>query len=272
MQSLFQNAPARRRYLPRMHRLLHTPRRAQRARDPQISEHALLLPKLPPGLSGLRLVQLSDIHHGLYVPLAEVARCVELANALRPDLIVVTGDFVTQSAQFIPPVAAMVGRLRAPLGIFAVLGNHDFRAGAETLTTALRAQRIHVLRNAHEYIDTPRGRIKIVGIDDSRQRPDLSQAMGAAEPGQFTLLLAHNPVALEEAAAAGVDFVLSGHTHGGQIKFQFADAFYSRFAPAGFQSSGKTRMYVSRGTGRVIVPLRIGAPPELAVFTLYAGG
>jgi predicted MPP superfamily phosphohydrolase len=269
-QSLFNHTPRRRpRYLRQVHRLIHPPRRAQRVRDPEVSQYRLELPGLPPGLAGLRIVHLSDIHYSLYLSPAAVVRTVQLANSLRPDLVAITGDFVTTSPQFIEPVSDALARLRSRFGIYAVLGNHDFRAGAETLTLALRQRGIRVLRNSHEWLETNRGRIKIVGIDDSRQKPDLAAALGDASSEDFTLLLAHNPLALEDAAQAGVDLVLSGHTHGGQIKLRFAQPFYERFLPEGFQELGRTRMYISRGIGKVLVPMRIGCPPEIASFRLY---
>jgi predicted MPP superfamily phosphohydrolase len=252
-----------------VHRLIHPPHRVKRLRDPDVSAYRLELPGLPAGLAGFRIVHLSDIHYSLFLSASAVARTVQISNALRPDLVAITGDFVTTSAQFIEPVSEALGRLRPRFGTWAVLGNHDFRAGAETLTLALRRRGMRVLRNTHEWLRTPRGRIKIAGIDDSRQKPDLRSALGASHPDDFTLLLAHNPVALEEAAQAGVDLVLSGHTHGGQVKLRFAQPLYQRFLPEGFQELGRTRMYISRGIGKVLVPVRVGCPPEIAVFSLY---
>lgn len=251
----------------RVQHMIHPPRR--RPRDPQISEHRLELPRLPRGLTGMRVVQLSDIHYGLYLSRSSLSRLIDLTLALEPDLIALTGDFVTQSPAFIEPVCEMLGHLRAPLGIYAVLGNHDFRAGAESVTRELRHRNIYVLRNTHMHLKTPAGTIKIAGIDDSRQNPDLNAALAPHDPEHFTILLAHNPVALEAASEAGVDFVMSGHTHGGQIKFGFAETWYQRHAPEGFLQHGLTRMYVSRGIGQVILPVRYGCPPELAAFDLH---
>ncbi|MGH9472588.1 MAG: metallophosphoesterase, partial [Terriglobales bacterium] len=188
----------------------------------------------------------------------------------RPHLIVVTGDFVTQSPAFIEPVSELLEKLRAPLGVFAVLGNHDFRAGADVLTRALRRRHLTVLRNQHRLVHYGGAEFKIAGIDDSRQHPDVGRAVGSCAR-RFTLLLAHNPMALSEAAACGVDLVLSGHTHGGQIKFNFAAPLYQRFLPAGLLSLDGTQMYISRGLGKVIVPMRVGAPPELAFLRLHPG-
>ncbi|MGH9465732.1 MAG: metallophosphoesterase [Terriglobales bacterium] len=246
--------------------LLHA--RHPLAPDPQISHLEVPLPRLPHALAGLCLAHLSDIHYGLFLSRESLLRVLELTQAQRPDLIVITGDFVTQSPVFMEPVAEMLGCLRAPLGVYAVLGNHDFRAGAAEVTQALRRYGVKVLRNQHRLLRHRGTTFQIAGIDDSRQHPNLAAALGPTAR-RFTLLLAHNPMELAAAARCGVDLVLSGHTHGGQIKFAFAEPLYQRFLPAGFLSLDGTRMYVSRGLGNVILPMRVGAPPELAFLTLY---
>ncbi|MGH9413472.1 MAG: metallophosphoesterase [Terriglobales bacterium] len=248
--------------------LLHA--RHPLARDPQISHLEVPLPRLPAALAGLRIAHLSDIHYGLFLSRESLLRVLELTQAQKPDLICITGDFVTQSAVFIDPVGEMLGQLRAPLGVYAVLGNHDFRAGADELTRVLRRQGLKVLRNQHRLLRHRGTQFQIAGIDDSRQHPNVAEALGPTAR-RFTLLLAHNPMELGAAARCGVDLVLSGHTHGGQIKFGFAEPLYQRFLPAGFLSLEGTQMYVSRGLGKVIVPMRVGAPPELAFLTLYPG-
>lgn len=250
-------------------KLLHA--RRTTVADPQISHFELPLPRLPPALHGLRIAHLSDIHYGLFLSRKALLRSLELTMARRPELIAITGDFVTQSPVFIEPVCELLSELRAPLGVFAVLGNHDFRAGAEPLTRALRRRGIVVLRNQHRVLRRRGEPFEVAGIDDSRQHPDLAAALGPTARN-FTLLLAHNPLALPQAAACGVDLVLSGHTHGGQIRFRFAAPLYERFLPSGFLSLNHTQMYISRGLGKVILPMRVGAPPELAFLTLRAIG
>ncbi|MGH9481229.1 MAG: metallophosphoesterase [Terriglobales bacterium] len=252
-----------------MQTLLHGRRHGDR--DPQISHLEVPLSRLPAALDGLRIAHLSDIHYGLFVSRRWLLRVLELTQAQRPDLIAITGDFVTQSPAFIEPVSELVSKLHAPLGVFAVLGNHDFRAGAEPLTRALRRRGITVLRNQHRLLHRRGDAFQIAGIDDSRQHPDLAAALGPTDR-RFTLLLAHNPMALPQAAACGVDLVLSGHTHGGQIRFRLAAPLYERFLPSGFLSLDRTQMYISRGLGKVIVPMRVGAPPELAFLTLLGAG
>ena len=262
-------AEARIRGWRRLQHWLYPPRR--RPRDPHVSVQRLDLKRLPAALSGLRIVQLSDIHYGMYLSHATMTRILELTTALEPDLIALTGDFVTQSPVFIDPVCDLLGRLRAPLGVYAVLGNHDFRAGAERVAAGLRRHGIRVLRNEHCGLSVRGCEIRLAGIDDSRQHPDLASALRPLDPERFTILLAHNPVVLGDAAALGVDFVLCGHTHGGQIKLPFAAHWYRRHAPEGLLELGRTRMYVSRGLGQVILPVRVGSPPELVAFDLFRG-
>ncbi|MGH9392741.1 MAG: metallophosphoesterase, partial [Terriglobales bacterium] len=196
----------------RVQKLLHA--RRPLAPDPEISFHHLTLARLPRALDGLCIAHLSDIHYGLFLSRSSLERVLDLTQSQRPDLIAVTGDFVTQSPVFIEPVSELVGRLEAPLGVFAVLGNHDFRAGAELLTRALRRHGARVLRNQHRLLRHHGAAFQIAGVDDSRQHPDLASALGTTAE-RFTLLLAHNPMVLAPAAALGVDLVLSGHTHGG---------------------------------------------------------
>ena len=266
MQSLF-HPQSRRRYLPRAHRWVHAHRR--RIADPQITHRELEFPALPRELAGLRIAHLSDLHYGLYDTPHRLQRVLALTQDFEADLIAITGDFVTLSPQFIAPVSAMVGRLRARLGVFAVLGNHDFRAGAEPLTAELEAHGIGVLRNRAVWRQVAGRRLLIAGIDDRRQRPSLRRALGAnLGHADFTLLLAHNPLTLPDAARAGVDLVLSGHTHGGQVRPRFARQLYHRWAPDGWRQMQATQMYISRGLGQVIVPFRWGCPPELALLTL----
>lgn len=248
--------------------LLHA--RRPRMRDPQISHLELPLPRLPRPFDGLRIAHLSDIHYGLFLSRDSLLRVLELTQAQQPDLICITGDFVTQSPVFIDPLSEMLSQLRAPLGVYAVLGNHDFRAGADLLTRSLRRRGLQVLRNQRRLLHSGGQAIQIAGVDDSRQHPDVAAACGSTER-RFTLLLAHNPMELNAAAHCGVDLVLSGHTHGGQIRFGFAAPLYERYLPAGLVSLDRTQMYISRGLGKVIVPMRVGAPPELAFLTLYAG-
>jgi predicted MPP superfamily phosphohydrolase len=228
----------------------------------------------------LKIVQLSDIHHSLYTPLEAVERAVNLANELQPDLLALTGDYVTLSTDYIWPVARALGKLRARLGVFAVLGNHDFQVDANQVTRALQAHGIDVLRNSHRALDgfglpplcgSPA--LWIIGVDDLWWRADdLPAAVRSIPPDDAKILLCHNPLGIHQAASYGIDFVLSGHTHGGQVRLPVVKSLYrsklgARFVE-GWNRLEETQIYVNRGIGKVLLPVRFDCPPEIACFRL----
>lgn len=242
--------------------------------DPEITETDIWLRRLPPAYDDLRIVHLTDIHHSLFTPLEEVERAVHLANLLRPDLVALTGDYVTLSAIYIWPVARALGRLRARLGVFAVLGNHDFQVDPEEITKALSAQHIRVLRNSRVSLRARSSALWIVGVDDLWWgTDDMAAALRGVPPRDAKIMLCHNPVGIREAAAHGVDFVLSGHTHGGQVRLPVVGSVYGRSKLGerfveGWNRLDGTQIYVSRGIGKVLLPVRLGCPPEIACFRL----
>lgn len=251
-------------------------RRIRRRHQLHITHQPLYLPKLPGDFSGLRVVQLSDIHHGLYTRLEQVERAVELTNRLEPDLVALTGDFVSNSPNYIAPVAQALAPLRARLGVFAVLGNHDHRVGADTITAALEANGIAVLRNRHARLARNGSRFILAGVDDlGYGEDDLRSALRGADPDAFTLLLCHNPAVLPLAVMHGVDLVLSGHTHGGQMDIPRVRSFMHRRGlrvplrfRQGWDQVGSTQIYISRGIGTVVVPMRLRCPAEIPVLRL----
>lgn len=244
------------------------------APDPEITETDIFLDRLPAVYDDLRIVHMTDIHHSLFTPIEDVERAVYLANQLRPDLIALTGDYVTLSRSYIWPVARALGKLRARLGVFAVLGNHDFQAGAPAMTRALRAQRIRVLRNSHFALRRRAHILWIAGVDDLWwEADDFSAALHGLPAGDAKILLCHNPVGIRAAADHGVDFVLSGHTHGGQVKLPLVGTVFGRSKLGerfveGWNRLNGTQIYISRGIGKVLVPVRLGCPPEIACFRL----
>jgi predicted MPP superfamily phosphohydrolase len=232
--------------------------------------------RLSPGHDGLRIVHLTDIHHSLYTPLEDVERAVKMANHLSPDLIALTGDYVTFSPAYIWPVAQVLGRLRARLGIYAVLGNHDFQVDADEMTRALEAHQIHVLRNSRRLLDSGHSRLWIIGVDDMWwNADDLAAAMQHVPARDPKILLCHNPQGVRMAAEHHIDLVLSGHTHGGQVRLPVVGALYTRSKLgkrfiSGWNSLNGTQIYVSRGIGKVLLPVRVGCPPEITLLHLRA--
>lgn len=239
----------------------------------EVSEHRIHIPRLPEAFSGLRVVHLTDIHHGLYLPLQAVLDAVELSNRLEPDIVALTGDFITYSKAYIDPVAHVLGMLKARHGIFATLGNHDFRVGAEHVTRALRRVGIDVLRNHNASIRRSQHIMHIAGIEDLGYKPDLLRALRGVPAGAPVLLLSHNPAIIRKAARHGVSLVLSGHTHGGQLKLPMLGSIYGKLErtrfKAGYDAIGTTQIYVSRGIGTVVLPVRYRCPAEIPVFHLF---
>jgi predicted MPP superfamily phosphohydrolase len=242
--------------------------------DPEITETDIWLRRLSTTHDGLRIVQLTDLHHSLFTPLEEIQRAVHLANHLRPDLVALTGDYVTLARDNIWPLAQALGKLRARLGIFAVLGNHDFQVDPDEVTRALRAQRIRVLRNSHYPLRSRSATLWVVGIDDLWwQADDLDAALRSVPARDAKILLCHNPLGVRRASEQGVDLVLSGHTHGGQVRLPVVGSVYGRSKLGerfieGWNRLNGTQIYVSRGIGKVLVPLRVGCPPEIACLRL----
>jgi predicted MPP superfamily phosphohydrolase len=234
----------------------------------EVSEPRIHLSGLPEAFAGYRIVHITDVHYGLFLPLEAVVDTVELANALQPDLVALTGDFVTFSRSCIEPVAVVLGRLRARDGVFAVLGNHDFRVGAAAVAHALRREGIEVLRNRHTVLRRRGQALYLAGIDDFRYRADLPRALRGVPAGALTVLLSHNPGIIQQAAAHRVSLVLAGHTHGGQVDLPILGNVYARRREGmrfkrGWDCLGATQIYVSRGIGTVVVPLRYRCPAEI---------
>jgi uncharacterized protein len=233
-----------------------------------VTDQRLWLSHLPEGFRGFRIVQLSDIHHSLFFPLDRVAAVVEIANRLKPDLVALTGDFVTYSRALIEPVAEMLGELKAQTGVVAVLGNHDFRVGAEMIERALRRKRIEVLRNRHILLHRGGDVLPVAGVDDYRYGADLGKALRGIRGNVPTVLLAHNPRLVDQAANYEVALMLSGHTHGGQVNLPLVGSVYGRSPERlrfkiGWDRFGSTQIYVSRGIGTVVLPWRVRCPAEI---------
>lgn len=242
----------------------------------------LTLPRLPEAFDGLRVVQLSDLHYGPYTGELEIRKAVEQANALSPDLAVLTGDFVTASVfskeiQSKLAHADACGRilagLRAPLGSFACLGNHDVAVDPTGVKEILIGHGIQTFRNRAQAIEKNGSRIWIAGVDDILYaHPDLDRTLSAIPKNEFTVLLAHEPDFADRAAYLPIDLQLSGHSHGGQVRFPLFGSLYypplSRKYPRGHYRVRNMHLYTNRGIGTIVVPMRLDAPPEVTLLTL----
>lgn len=243
-----------------------------------ITSAEFVLPNLPGALDGFTIALASDIHSSIFMSKPEMDNYARLVNSMNADLIVVPGDFVTSDYHEVYPFVEAFHVLRAPLGVYGVLGNHDFYAGADKVAKEVDSCGIKMLRNDKVMIEKNGARFYLAGVDDvgfSNRAPiKLDEAIGQTALQIPKILLCHRPYYLEEAADRNIDLVLSGHTHGGQIVLgKFGDVV---IAPSSLVSKyvwGKyrernTHMYVSRGIGTVGLPVRINCPPEITKITL----
>jgi predicted MPP superfamily phosphohydrolase len=251
-----------------------TARNALAEADTLIVERVeIRLKRLPKNLEGFRIVHLSDIHHSPFTSLEHISRAVEIANELKPDMFVLTGDFVSHEAEYSKPMAEVMGKLKSELGTFACLGNHDHRTDAALITDNLRAVNIRVLINEGFRFSARDASIWLCGVDDfSAGQPDLRAALRGSFPDEMKLLLAHNPKSLYGAARAKVDLMLSGHTHGGQIRLRVEEKkiLPRRKSASGLYRRQETQMYITRGIGTVVLPVRLGCPPEISLLELHS--
>ncbi len=223
---------------------------------------------LPPALDGLRIGMITDVHHSAVVSAGDVARAVTVLKDAAPDIMVLGGDYVSFFERgYIGPVAELLTPLaHAPHGSFAVLGNHD---DERDMPAALASRGFTVLKDQRTALTIKGERLDIAGIRFWTRTPgDIAAVLKGT--GGTTILLAHDPRRLTEAAALDVQLVLSGHTHGGQVIVPSFGAIAGRKFPvlAGYATKENTAIFVSRGVGTVYVPLRINCPPDVAVLTL----
>jgi hypothetical protein len=249
----------------------------------ELIEQTIRLRRLPEPFHGLRIAQVSDIHYDMYTEPFFVREMVRRINALQPDIVVLTGDFVTESllprhisAGLSYPCAEILDGIQCPHR-FASLGNHDALVGAAVVVDALRVHGIPTLVNSSLPYERGSSRLWFAGLRSSlADVPSLSEALPRlAAPSEPVILLAHEPdYALHVVKYGGVDLMLSGHTHGGQIRLpfigtpQFMLANGGRRFVHGYFNLGRLQLYVNRGIGTVKIPARFLCPPEITLFTL----
>ena len=233
------------------------------ARGPRVRHIKVPLAKLP--VASYTLVQLTDVHIGPMLGREFAEGVVRQVNALAPDLIVITGDFVDGRLSELRPHIEPFRDLRARDGVFSVTGNHEYYWDPEPWLDHIRSLGIRVLRNEHVTIADA---FQLAGVDDSSAAEDLPRALAGRDPALPLVLLAHHPRTIVRAAPAGVDLQLSGHTHGGQL---LPLGWLSRlFDPhiSGLARFGTTWLYVSEGTGYWGPPMRVGTTQEITAITL----
>jgi predicted MPP superfamily phosphohydrolase len=242
---------------------------------PEIERVTLRIASLPPGLRGLRIAQISDLHVGPSIRAMAVADLVARVNALAPDVVVITGDLVDGFVEQLAGEVAALRGLNAPLGCFFVTGNHEYFYRAREWVEHLRSLGCTVLLNAHRLVERQGGRLLVAGVCDESgaHHPDghphdLEGAIAQAPAAHARLLLAHRPDCAERAAALGFDVQLSGHLHGGQMFPVTALLRATARYVAGLYDVTGMHLYVSRGAGYWGPSMRLGAPSEVTLFEL----
>jgi predicted MPP superfamily phosphohydrolase len=229
---------------------------------------------LDPKLHGFKIAQLSDLHIGAVTPRTWAERWVKSANAESPDITVVTGDMVTSGVDFHEEIADVVGALKAKLGVYVSMGNHDYFGEGEPLISLIHARGPSVLRNEGRLIERDGARLYLAAIDDTwTKRDDMDKALEGRPDGVPVVLLAHDPERFPAAAKRGVDLTLSGHTHGGQIAVPFLAKWLSLSRLThqfhlGLYTLGDATLYVHPGLGTTGPPIRLGVAPAVVILTL----
>jgi uncharacterized protein len=257
--------------------------------DIEITHRTFSIPNLPPAFEGKTITFLSDVHAGPFMDVDEMRRVVKLANGLKSDAIVMPGDFVTSHPDEIIPFAEAMSELKAPLGVFACTGNHDYYAGVDIVSKGIEGTGINLLRNENARMTIDGQSLHIIGIDDTdavdikqyvegKPAEHIEAAFRGIPNDAATILLCHKPYMFEQFSKTNIGLMLSGHTHGGQIvlgRFGKTVLAFSSFASEYVEGlytaddrKSKTQMYVSRGIGVVGVPIRINCPPEITQITL----
>jgi uncharacterized protein len=250
-------------------------------RLPVVTRRTLFFPDLPPGLDGIRIAHLSDVHAGIHMERAKMQAIVAQTNALQADLIVQTGDMIDIAASFIPDYVRAFRDLQAPLGVVTVLGNHDRYTGEEEVIRGVRDAGQTFVQNGSHVVERNGTPLALVGIDDPRnwraddpQDADVGTALRRTPSGVFRILLAHRPGAFDSAAPLGIPLTLAGHIHGGQFYLPVigwsAGRLITKYVMGHFRQ-GSSQLYVSRGIGVVGVPIRVFVPPEIALLELRRG-
>ncbi|MGA9075232.1 MAG: metallophosphoesterase [Candidatus Sulfotelmatobacter sp.] len=257
---------------------------------PHIVRQDFWLPRWPERMNGFTIALLSDFHYDPHFSIHPLHAAIPLVNGLRPDLIVLTGDFVSvplveddaKGAFAAEPCARVLRQMTAAHGLWAVMGNHDAETDPEHVARALQAENIHVLANQSVAIERDGTRVWLAGINDVLSgTADLANTLHGVPTGEAVILLAHEPDFADEASRFPIDLQLSGHSHGGQVRIPLLPPLYlpamAKKYILGTYQVGRLTLYTNAGLGTVGVPVRLNCPPEITLLTLrssagrYAG-
>ncbi len=241
----------------------------------EVVRKQLPLQHLPATFDNLSVAFLADIHHGPFSSLDYVTSVVRTTLALRPDLILLGGDYSLKDGKYIRPCFEVLAGLKAPLGVYGVLGNHDYWHGLNETREGFKAAGITELTNRGVWLERGGGRFRLAGVDDLWMgKVDVTGALADAKADDACLVVSHNPDVAEKLRDPRVGLMLSGHTHGGQVVFPggapFVPSHYGQKYLHGVCQAPATTVYVSRGLGCTSIPVRFGSRPELTLITLTA--
>lgn len=242
----------------------------------KVNQIPISFDRLPQAFHGLRLVQFSDVHLGHYFDERHLLKVVEIIQSLQPDMICFTGDLVEQDGSVLQASIPVLSMLKAPLGKWAVPGNHDYRGNIHQVLDGLEKADFEVLINRNKRITKEHQSIWIAGVDDSLNgNPNMKEAIRGILESEFKILLSHTPDYADMAKQYSVDLQLSGHSHGGQIRIPF---YGSVITPIGAKKyidglyrleDSHSLLYVNRGIGTTVMPLRFACRPEITLFTFH---
>ncbi len=245
------------------------------AKGPRTVSHQVVLPKMQPELEGFRLVQLSDLHIGPTLDGAWLQNVVDQANQQNPDVVLITGDLVDGTPALLGPQIQPLLALKARFGVFFVTGNHEYYSGAPEWIEFLGKMGIRVLRNQNVTLQVGAASLCIAGVNDYQaasmipgETSDPAAAVQGCPKDVPIVMMGHDPRTLNGAQQAGVDLLLAGHTHGGQLWPWTWLVRLQQKHRVGFFQVGRTQLYVSPGTGYWGPPLRIGTTSEVTLLQL----
>ena len=248
---------------------------------PHLVRPEFFLPRWPERMDGFTIALLSDFHYDPYFSVHPLHSAIPIVNGLHPDLIALTGDFVTvpqvgdewKGALAAEPCARLLRQMSAPHGLWAIMGNHDDGTDPLQVTRALQAENIQVLANQSQAIERDGARFWLAGVNDVlSQTADLAKTLRPVPAGEAVILLAHEPDFADEASRFPVDLQLSGHSHGGQIRIPLLPPLYlppmGKKYILGEYHVGPLTLYTNAGLGTLLIPMRLNCPPEITLLTL----
>ncbi|MDR0307639.1 MAG: metallophosphoesterase [Chitinispirillales bacterium] len=233
--------------------------------------------QIPGSFDGFRVIFITDIHHGPFFSIGRLKNLVRRVNQLKPDMVLLGGDYIHHSAKYIKPCFEELAKLSAPLGVYGVLGNHDHRKDGALTRLCMEAAGITSIDNAGVWIERGEGRIRVGGVGDLQTDwPDIDPALDGVTHDDYVIIVSHNPdffQFVDSARLSLVDLALSGHTHGWQVNFfpRFTHKLVSNHSynyRSGEYWIGTTKLIVSNGIGAVFLPVRFRARPQLVVVNL----